>query len=126
MNSDPKDIILTILPLLLYFALNQFQSDLRSYVGSLNRSNQAINCRMKHRISWSSVSQRLSDKQFRRMFRMTRQCFQELCQKIISSIGESNFKSESYIDAFLKHKDAMFAAHEKSCGGYVSGEVKSH
>ena len=45
-------------------------------------------------------------------------------QRIICSIGERKFKSEAYIDAFLKGKDNMYDANEKTSGGYISGEVK--
>ena len=124
MNSNPKDIILAILPLLLYIVLNQFQLDFTAYKLSEERSQLARNRRKKCRITWSSVSHRISDKQFRRMFRMSRHCFNQLCQHIILSIGEDKFKSESYIDAFLKNKNLMYLAHEKSSGGYVSGKVK--
>ena len=75
-------------------------------------------------MSWSHVSSRISDLQFRRMFRMSRACFDRLCQKIIVAVGESSFRSESYIDAFLKGKDQMYQAHEITSGGYISGEVK--
>ena len=55
---------------------------------------------------------------------MSRQYFILLCQKVICAVGESSFKSESYIDAFLRGKDSMFNAHEQTSGGYVSGETK--
>lgn len=58
------------------------------------------------------------------MFFMTRHCFDELCTLIISNIGESNFKSELYIETFLHDKDPIFIAHEKTSSGFISGEVK--
>ena len=58
------------------------------------------------------------------MFRMSRDCFDSLCQRIIISIGEANFKSESYIDAFLKGKNSMYDANVATTGGFISGEVK--
>ena len=58
------------------------------------------------------------------MFRMTQHCFGELCANITALVGEKEFKSESYIDAYLADKDSMFMAHEKTSGGYVSGETK--
>ena len=58
------------------------------------------------------------------MFRMTRKCFGELCSNITTLVGEKEFKSESYIDAFLADKDRMFMAHEETSGGYISGETK--
>ena len=58
------------------------------------------------------------------MFRMTRPCFDLLCQNIICYTGEKAFKSEAYIDAFLKNKCQIYEAISKTNGGYVSGEVK--
>ena len=55
---------------------------------------------------------------------MTRDCFALLCSSIISKIGEKQFKSEAYIDAFLKGKDPMYEANTQTTGGYISGEVK--
>ena len=43
---------------------------------------------------------------------------------IISSVDELEFKSESYIDAFLVNEDPMYMAHEKTSGGFISGETK--
>ena len=40
--------------------------------------------------------------------------FSELCSNIKLSVGEKEFKSESYIDAFLANKDSMYMAHEKT------------
>ena len=55
---------------------------------------------------------------------MTRDCFNLLCQRIIVCVGEAKFKSEAYIDAFLKGKDQMYDANVKTTGGYIAGEVK--
>ena len=62
--------------------------------------------------------------QFRRMFRMSRDCFDNLCQAIIAAVGEREFCSELYINAFLREKDNMYIAHEKTSGGYISGEIR--
>ena len=66
----------------------------------------------------------MSDYQFRCMFRMTRECFTLLCFTIIGAIGESQFKSQHYIDAFLSGTNAMYVANVLAIGGYISGEVK--
>ena len=66
------------------------------------------------------------------MFRMSRPCFQLLCERITSKVGEKKFKSEKYIDAFLIQPDNPFKsrvammhnAHANTSGGYVCGEVK--
>ena len=55
---------------------------------------------------------------------MKRDCFNLLCQRIIVCVGEAKFKSEAYIDAFLKGKDQMYDANVKTTGGYIAGEVK--
>ena len=55
---------------------------------------------------------------------MTRPCFGLLCQNKISFIGESKFKYEAFIDAFLKDKISMYNAHTLTTCGYISGEVK--
>ena len=51
-------------------------------------------------------------------------CFNCLCQRIICSISERDFRSESYIAAFLKDKDSMYIANVETTGGYISGKVK--
>ena len=55
---------------------------------------------------------------------MSRECFSLLCGYIIASKGEKAFKSESYIHAFLETKNPMYMAHEKTSGGFISGETK--
>ena len=61
--------------------------------------------------------------QFRRMFRMTRECFTLLYFSIIGAIGESQFKSQLYIDAFLCGT-SVYGANILAKGGYISGKVK--
>ena len=58
------------------------------------------------------------------MFRMTRDCLSLLCQEILLAIGESQFKSESYINTFLNNKGSMYHAHQISSDGVISGETK--
>ena len=58
------------------------------------------------------------------MFRMTRECFSQLCFSVIASVGELELKSKSYIDAFLVNKDPMHMDHEKTSREYISGETK--
>lgn len=55
---------------------------------------------------------------------MTRPCFNTLCQYIIAYTGEKAFKSEAFIDAFLKDKCQKYDALSKTNRGYISGEVK--
>jgi hypothetical protein len=57
------------------------------------------------------------------MFRMKKECFNQLCQRIIAAVGERNFKSKHYIDTVLK-STSIYVAHQSTSGGYISGEVK--
>ena len=125
MNAHPKDFILTILPSMLLLGVLTYKANLNALQRYYNVSISARRRRKKTElITWSSVSKRISDLQFRRMFRMNRDCFHKLCEKIISCVGEKAFKSECYIDAFLRNKNSMFMAHEQCSGGYVCGKIK--
>ena len=64
---------------------------------SNQRKSGAKNRRCKRRRSWIGFQERLSDRQFRRYFRMSRECFQLLCDKIEYNIGSDEFKSEQYL-----------------------------
>ena len=55
---------------------------------------------------------------------MTRDCFNLLCQKIIDTTGESNFKYQSFISVFLRVKDRVYDATTLTTGGYISEELK--
>ena len=57
------------------------------------------------------------------MFRMTRECFKQLTQKIFGFVGEKSFKSEAYINAFLIPNDSTYCTHCLTSGGYICGEV---
>ena len=124
MQSKPINPVKTLLLYCVLVVFSIWEIDYNCWKNSNRNSEGAKKRRKKKRISWSAVSSRISDYQFRRMFRMSRECFSLLCQKITCSIGEKAFKSESYIDAFLRGKDKMFKAHEFTSGGYISGETK--
>ena len=87
-------------------------------------SNNAKQRRPKKRVPWSSVDSMLNNRQFRRMFRMTRECFELLCEKIKLSVGEKKFKSEAYIELYLNHPGNLYHANCATTGGYISGEIK--
>ena len=55
---------------------------------------------------------------------MTRDCIQLLFRRIVTGVGEKEFISEAYIDAFLKGKDPMYDANVETTGVYIVGEVK--
>ena len=90
---------------------------------SQRRSIAAKNRRIRERLSWSTFINSVSDEQFRRMFRMTKECFNKLCRRIVDGIGEKKFKSEEYIESVSK-LESIYTAHEATSGGYISGEVK--
>ena len=112
------------LAILIYYAFNQYQQKLKEFTSSCASSQRAKKRRVRKREEWSSLITRISDIQFRRMFRMSKQCFVALCDTIISWVGESKFKSESYINAYLRGKNQMFMANQLTSGGYISGEIK--
>ena len=46
----------------------------------------------KQRFLWSQFKDSLSDRNFKRTFRMTKNCFNSLCEKIISVVGKDELK----------------------------------
>lgn len=56
---------------------------------------------VKNGIEWSTVNLFISNIQFPCMFRMSRECFGQLCNEIIAWVGESEFKSEFCINDFF-------------------------
>ena len=95
------------------------------------RQDSATKRGFRQRKSWESFQANLTDRQFRRYFRMSRDCFKHLCNRIEDNVGERVFKSEEFLKDFRYSRDAkdkksinMMNAHEGSTGGFVSGEVK--
>ena len=66
----------------------------------------------------------VNDRQFRRMFQMTRECFALLCENIKFSAGERIFKCEAYIECYLNYPGHIYHANCTTIGGYISGETK--
>ena len=70
------------------------------------------------------------DRQFKRYFRMSRECFDHLCDRIEQNAGQLTFKSEQYLYGLCpgtieeNKQNKMNSAHVKSAGGFISGEVK--
>ena len=124
MNQNERRIGVLLIPLMFYLIFKQYEVSECNKKRSLHWSSIAKKRRKKERVLWTKVNEKISDNQFRRMFRMDRTCFSSLCQHIICSVGERKFKSEAYIDAFLKGKDKMYDANVSTSGGYISGEVK--
>ncbi len=79
---------------------------------------------------WSRFSSRLTDRQFRRYFRMTKVYFQLLCDMIEDIVGPHAFKSELYLNSMMKSpviRDGarnIFVVHDSSTGGMICGEIK--
>ena len=124
MEDNLRSNILTIVPIMLLLFFARYEVIHSSWHRSMNASIIAHKRRKKKRIHWSTVNLVISDRQFRRIFWMNRDCFNCLCQRIICSVGEREFKSEAYIDAFLKEKDSIYIENIETIGGYLSGEVK--
>ena len=78
----------------------------------------------KKSVPWSSVDSMLNNRQFRRMFRMTRECFELLCEKIKLSVGEKKFKSKAYIECFLDYAGHIYHANCATTGVYILGETR--
>jgi len=88
----------------------------------------------RRRLLWKQFRDSLSDRIFRRMFRMSKECFEKLTQDIINAVGEEEFKSEEYLNTKLhverddvsasNKRKRMFHAHSYTSGGYICGEVK--
>ena len=77
-----------------------------------------------------SFPKTLLDRQFRRYFCMSRDCFHHLCEQIEQHIGWPTFESEQYLWELCpgtiedNEQNKMNHAYVQSTGGYVSGEVK--
>ena len=108
------------IPLLLYCILVQYEANFKYDTMCEIRHKQGLNRRTKVRVKWDEISYRMGDYQFRRMFRMTRECFSLLCATIVGAIGESQFKSEHYFDTFLCGT-SMYDANVLALCGYISG-----
>ncbi len=87
------------------------------------------------RKSWEEFSAALTDRQFCHYFRMSRECFDILCTKIKSNVGEGAFRSEQYLSELLstlaplnsvaEHQMRKIArGHYMYTGGIICGEVK--
>ena len=101
--SLSKEASLCMLTVALSFIFTQYYVTLVSSQRSRNISFAVVNRRQKVRYTWSQVNERISNSHFCQMFHMSRDCFTVLCKQIICSVGESKFKLEEYISAFLKH-----------------------
>jgi hypothetical protein len=74
------------------------------------------------RKTWSEFQDNLDDTTFRRMFRMSKESFERLCEKILNSIGVEHFRPESFLSSgnYLPQLEAA----NNYLGGFISGELK--
>lgn len=119
----------SLLGLCALFQLHLLCLKMKAKQESLRRSEIARKRRArKNRTNWESFSSSVNDSHFRRMFRMPRDCFENLCNVIEGRVGERIFCSEKFIKKQLvdgKGKLAnIFRAHQKTSGGFVCGEVR--
>jgi len=78
----------------------------------------------KTRTSWAEFNQLVSDEHFRRMFRMPRDVFASLCERLCKKVGERVFRPESFLmEGGMAHK--KMAAAQQHTGGCMPGEVKA-
>ena len=96
---------------------------------SIRNKESAKKRKPRPRTTWADENKRISDKHFYRLFRMSRPCFNILCTRIETAVGEKEFKSEKYIQGLteLGHttlESSMCQAAINGIGGYIPGEVK--
>ncbi len=82
---------------------------LSAFAPSLRRShinqNGALFRQQAQHLSWCRFSSRLTEKQFRRYFRMSKVNFDLLCEKLEVIVGADEFKSKRYLDEVLSPLD---------------------
>ena len=110
--------------LMVYFVVSQYKVQTKLQLHIQSNSRLVLKRREKKRITWCEVNKRISHVHFRRMFRMTRDYFDLLCQKNIAAIDESMFRSEVYISAFFRGRDKMYDDNTLNNGRYISREEK--
>ena len=75
---------------------NQVIIFLRKHRVSIIRKRGCSLRRWCQRKSWEAFSADLTERQFRRYFRMSCECFELLCNEIKRNVGEGVFKSEEF------------------------------
>jgi hypothetical protein len=127
-DTEYEDLSLMLPTLeLLVAQLDQNQSVLRNLLEDLqyedklekHRNTRTPEKRRGKRKTFTEITHELTDIEFRRMFRMTRQAFTKLCKKVGDSVGDNIFKSEHKTRPVTKTTKATLFR-----GGEVSGEVR--
>ena len=94
---------------------------------SLQRSIAAKSRKKKGRVSWNGFISTLTDGQFRRMFRMSKNCFSSMVSTIEEKVGRENFKSDEFLNSIEKNGSSfhrMAHVHKITTGGFICGEIK--
>jgi hypothetical protein len=87
----------------------------------------AANRSFHQRRSWFRFCNNMTNNRFRRYFRMSKECFGVLCDKIIENVGEDEFKSEFYLRQKVQEGTRLsnlMKAHQSTTGGFICGEIK--
>eukprot|EP00956_Cyclotella_meneghiniana_P038219 scaffold150376_cov62-Cyclotella_meneghiniana.AAC.3 len=87
----------------------------------------AANRPFRQRRSWWRFRNSMSSNRFKRYFRMSKECFELLCEKIIENEGDDVFKSEDYLNEQLYNggrESNLMRAHQETTGGFICGEIK--
>ena len=96
--------------------------------GGMKNSYHAVNRRIRRRRSWSGFQSMMTEGQFRRYFRMSKDIFRLLCNQIEDIIGREEFKSEEFLDEVMNCDDIsrrrMLIANRCTTGGFICGEIK--
>jgi hypothetical protein len=85
--------------------------------------------------SWKEFTAAIADRQFHCYFQMSHECFDMLCTKIKSNVGEGAFESEQYLSELLStlappnsaaksQMRRIARAHNIYTGGIICGKVK--
>ena len=86
------------------------------------RKNASKERKFGQRKSWAAFRYNLNDRQFQRYFQISKECFELLCDRIRSNVGEREFKSDVYLKHFLDtdlKSTNILRAHEESTGGFT-------
>jgi hypothetical protein len=74
------------------------------------------------RKTWDEYSKSINNMTFCQMFRMSKESFQRLCDKICNHIGEEIFRPQSFLQSGT-YLPRLMAANDYH-GGFISGELK--
>ena len=89
---------------------------------SLQRSIAAKSRKKKGRVSWQAFNSSLTDSQFRRMFRMSKNCFAYMVSTIEAKVGREKFKSDEFLNSMEKNGSPfhrMAYVHKRTTGGFI-------